>query len=529
MKTIQELERLFDEGKLTRREFISRVSALGAAVTLSPVLFAHHAKAAVPKKGGRLRIGAPGGATADNLDPSMLLALIPFLCNQALRSNLVEIDADMKPIPELAESFEPSPDATRWVFKLRRDVEFHNGKTMTAEDVIESLNYHRGETKSAAKGIMVPVKDIKSDGKYTVIIDLNEGNADFPFIISEYHLTIFPTGTKGKDFDLGIGTGPFKLKEFNPGVRFFAERNPNYFREGRPYFDEYELLTINDLNSRTNALKSGQVDFISRCDTKTFKLLKRLPGIVAADIESARHFTFPMLTTIKPYDNNDARLGLKYLFDRDQLISHILMGYGYAGNDHPIARTNRYYAKEIPIRAYDPEKAKFHLKKAGLQNHTFKLFAAEVAFQGAMDAAVLIKEQAAKAGVKIDVVREPDDGYWSNVWMKKGWCMSYWSGRPTEDWMFTSVYSAEANWNEALWKHPHFNELLIKARQELDGAKRREMYVEMQRIVRDEGASVIPMFANYLEAYSDKLDHGTVSSLWELDGYRLAERWWFKS
>jgi peptide/nickel transport system substrate-binding protein len=196
MKTIQELERLFDEGKLTRREFISRVSALGAAVTLSPVLFAHHAKAAVPKKGGRLRIGAPGGATADNLDPSMLLALIPFLCNQALRSNLVEIDADMKPIPELAESFEPSPDATRWVFKLRRDVEFHNGKTMTAEDVIESLNYHRGETKSAAKGIMVPVKDIKSDGKYTVIIDLNEGNADFPFIISEYHLTIFPTGTK---------------------------------------------------------------------------------------------------------------------------------------------------------------------------------------------------------------------------------------------------------------------------------------------------------------------------------------------
>jgi peptide/nickel transport system substrate-binding protein len=529
MKTLDELNQLFLNGNINRRTFIKQVGAMGATAALAPLLAPAPVHASAPKRGGRLRVGAPGGATSDNLDPSTLLALVPFLCNQALRSNLVEIDSDMKPIPELAESFEPSADATRWVFKLRQGVEFHNGKTMTAEDVVESLNYHRGETKSAAKGIMAPVKDIKADDKYTVIIDLNEGNADFPFIISEYHLTIFPAGTKGKDFDLGIGTGPFKLKEFNPGIRFFAERNPNFFREGRPYFNEYELITINDLNARTTALQSGQVDFISRCDTKTFKLLKRLPGVVAADIESSRHFTFPMLTTVKPFDNNDARLGLKYLFDREQLLSNILQGYGYVGNDHPIARTNRYFAKDIPVRAYDPEKAKFHLKKAGLLDHTFKLHTAEVAFQGAVNAAVLIKEQAAQAGLKIDVVREPDDGYWSNVWLKKGWCMSYWSGRPTEDWMFTSVYSAEASWNEAQWKHPHFNELLLSARQELDGDKRREMYVEMQRIVRDEGASVIPMFANYLEAYSDKLDHDKVSSLWELDGYRLAERWWFKS
>lgn len=528
MKTANNSNDLSIKSNINRRTFLRQVGALGATTVLSSVIPLKMAQASTPQRGGRLRVGAPGGATSDALDPGNLTELVPFLTNQAVRSNLVEIDSNMRPIPELAESFEPSADATTWVFKLRKGVEFHNGKTMTAEDVIASLNHHRGETKSAAKGIMEAVKDIRADGKYTVIVDLNEGNADFPYIVTAYNLTIFPAGTKGKDFDLGIGTGPFKLKVFNPGVRFFSERNPNYFREGRPYFDEYELITINDLNARTSALSSGQVDFIARCDPKTLKFLKNMPGIVTSNIPSARHYTLPMTTTIKPFDNNDVRLGLKYLFDREKLVDLILMGYGYIGNDHPIAKTNRFFAKDLPPRAYDPDKAKYYLKKAGMLGHTFKLHTADVAWQGAVDAAVLTKETAAKAGVNIEVVREPNDGYWSEVWMKKGWFMSYWNGRPTEDWMFSMTYAADANWNESKWKHRRFNELLLKARKELDDNKRREMYVEMQRLVRDEGASVIPVFSECLEAYSDKLEHNKISSAFEVDSFRIAEKWWFK-
>lgn len=528
MERITVLQRLMEQGKISRREFMARVSALGLTAALSPVLLSRPARAATPKKGGRLRLGLAGGSTTDSLDPATLPDLMPQMLNRQVRNGLVEVDYRSNPIPELAESWEASADASQWVFKLRRGVEFHNGKTMVAEDVIASINHHRGkESKSAAKGIVDPVADIKADGKYTVIFKLQEGNADFPFILSDYHLTIFPAGTQGKEFEKGIGTGPYTLVSHEPGVRALTKRNPNYFKEGRAHFDEVETLGIADVNARTNALKTGQIDAMNRCERKTLHLLKRTPGIQVIQTNGTKHYTVPMITTIKPYDNNDVRLALKYAVDREQLVKTVLRGYGTVGNDHPIGRNQRFYASELPQRPYDPDKARYHLKKAGLQGHTFKLHTSDAAFGGAVDAAVLYREHAAKAGINIEVVKEPADGYWSNVWMKKPWCLCFWSGRVTEDWMFSTAYAADAGWNDTFWKHDRFNELLKAARAELDNAKRREMYVEMQRIVRDEGGVVVPMFAADLAAASDKLRFENVAADWEMDGMRAPERWWF--
>jgi peptide/nickel transport system substrate-binding protein len=527
---LNDLLDLLAKGKITRRGFLTQVTAMGLLFSISPSFLRGEAHALTPMRGGRLKIGSAGGSTSDDLDIGKLTHTMPQICNQCLQSYLVEINPEMEPIPELAESWEPSPDATKWIFRLRRAVEFHNAKTLDAEDVVYSINYHRGETKSAGKGLMGPVKDVKADGKYTVIFDLEEGNADFPVILSDHHIAIVPAGTNEKEFAKGIGTGPFKLKNYEPGVRFTAERNPNYFKENRPYFDELEILSISDVNARTNALKSGQIDVMNRCEVKTFDLMKKAPGLQALALNGAKHYSIPMLTTSKPYDNNDVRLGLKYGVDRTQLVKLLLRGYGYEGNDHPIAKVNRYYAHEIPIRAYDPDKAMFHMKKAGMTDHVFNLHAADAAFGGAVDAAILIKEKAAKAGINIKVVREPDDGYWSNVWMKKEWCMSYWMGRPSEDMMFSIAYAADANWNETLWKHERFNKLLKEARPVLDQTKRREKYVELQRICRDEGGALVPVFAQDLSAASDKLGHEeTIGTNYEFDGLRLPERWWFKS
>ncbi|MCK4868703.1 MAG: peptide ABC transporter substrate-binding protein, partial [Alphaproteobacteria bacterium] len=116
---------------------------------------------------------------------------------------------------------------------------------------------------------------------------------------------------------------------------------------------------------------------------------------------------------------------------------------------------------------------------------------------------------------------------WSNVWLKKPWCASYWGGRPTPDWMYTTAYAAGAPWNESFWSHEKFNKLLLAGRAELDNAKRAEIYGEMQTICSDEGSSVIPMFANYMTAMSDKVQHGDVASNFGLDGLKVVERWWF--
>lgn len=530
MSKLKELEDMLRQGKISRREFLARVSVLGLAAAVSPALLSTSAHAAKPKRGGRVRLGSAGASTTDFLDPGTVSHTMPQTVNQCLRSELVEVDYRGEPIPEMAESWEATPDAAKWVFKLRKGVEFHNGKTMTAEDVVYSFNEHRGkDTKSAAKGVVEPIEDIKADGKYTVIFTLKEGNADFPFIASDYHIPVVPVGTKGKEYEKGMGTGPFSMVSWEPGVRFVGKRNPNYFKEDRPYFDEVEIIAITDSTARTNALKTGQIDVMNRCEPKTLHLLEKIKGIQVLKLEGARHYTIPMLTTIKPYDNNDVRLGLKYAIDREQMVKQILRGYGYVGNDHPIPKINKYYAKELPQRKYDPDKARFYLKKAGELGRTFNLHAAESAYPGAIDASVLIKESAAKAGIKIKVVREPDDGYWENVWIKKEWVQCYWSGRPTADWMFSIAYAAGANWNDTKWNHPRFNQLLKQARAELDEKKRRKMYVECQRIVRDEGATAVPAFSLQLSAATTKLGFKNVAANWEFDGFRLAERWWFKS
>lgn len=528
MSQLQKFEQLLQEGKITRREFITRLSALGLGAFIAPSLLANTATAATPKKGGRLRVGLTGGSTSDSLDPGLIVSNMNQFIGAQTRNCLVEIDENFEAIPELAIGWEPSSDAAQWTFELRQGVEFHNGKTMTAEDVVYSINHHRKEdTKSAAKGIVDPITDVKADGKHTVVFTLEGGNADFPYIISDYHLPIVPAGTTGKDWDKAIGTGGYILKKWEPGVRVFAVRNPNYWKEGRAHFDEVETLGISDPNARTNALKTGEIDFMDRCDLKTVHLLKKMKGIEVTATTSLTHYSVPMRTDMAPYDNNDARMALKLAVDREALVKTILRGYGEAGNDHPIDSIQKYFDKKQPKRVYDPEKAKWHLKKAGLEGHTFQLHAAESAFGGAVDASMLYREHAAKAGINIEVVREPNDGYWTNVWMKKPWCMCYWGGRVTPDLMYATAYAESAGWNDTFWKHEKFNKLLVEARAELDEAKRAAMYAEIQTIVSDEGGQVIPMFAKIVAGNSTKLQHGKIAGNYEMDGQRLAERWWF--
>ena len=528
MSRLKHLEQLLTEGKISRREFIAYASAVGLTAALSPVLLPADAKAATPKRGGRLRIGLNGGATSDSLDPGIQLAMMPqTLVYGTLANSLVEIDADGQPVPELAESWESTPDAKKWIFKLRKGVEFHNGQSMDADDVIYSINWHRKEgTKSAAKALVESIASIKKNDKHTLAFEMESGNADFPYTLSDYHMVI---GPKDTDLAKGVFTGAYVVKDFEPGVRAFATRNPNYFKSDRAWFDEVEILGISDVNARTNALKTGQIDVMNRCDLKTVHLFKRMPGIQVMRQDGFKHFTFAMRTDTAPFNHNDVRLALKYAVDREQMVKTILRGYGRVGNDHPVSVANRYHAGELPQRQYDPDKAKFHLKKAGLSGTTFKLHAAEAAFKGAVDAGVLYKEQAAKADITIDVVREPNDGYWSNVWMKKPWCAVFWGGRSTEDMMFSTAYAKGAAWNDTYWDHPRFNELLVAARAELDEKKRRDMYADMQLLVRDEGGVVVPMFSADLAAASDKIGHGKLAANWELDGFRAPERWWFKS
>lgn len=499
----------------------------GGAAMLALGLGARSVTAA-PRKGGRLRLATTGGAIGDSLDPAMISDYMAFLINWACRNNLVEVDENGNLIPELATSWEPSPDARTWTFDIRKGVEFHNGKSLVAEDVIYSINHHRGEdSRSAAKVVVAPIQEVRADGDHRVIFTLNGPNADFPYLLSDQHLVIAPTGTSGEEWDQGIGTGGYVIQTWNSGESAFMARNPNYWKQNRAHFDEVEIIGISDVAARTNALASGEVDLINNPDLRTAHLIANLGDLELIDVPGSGFGSFPMHSTFAPFNDPNVRLALKYAIDREEMVQKLLFGHAVVGNDHPIAAPYRYHAAEIPQRQYDPDKAKYHLNKAGLTSLTVDLSSAESVFNGAVDAALLFKETAFKAGIEINLVREPADGYWSNVWLKKPFCASHWNGRSTEDWILSIAFAEDAAWNEGHWKHPQFNALLQQARAELDDAKRRELYTEMQMIVRDEGSVIIPFFDNYVMAASKKLAHGKIANNWHMDGLKLPERWWF--
>jgi peptide/nickel transport system substrate-binding protein len=522
---MSELDRLTDlakAGRVTRRQFLDRAAQLGVGAAAATSILGRAASAQTPNQGGDLVIGLDGAGATDSLDPATYTATYMQTVGYQFGNCLVELDENNQVIPELAESWESNADASQWVFKLRKGVEFHDGKEMTAADVVSSINHHRGEdSTSGAQGYLQIVGDIRATAPDEVTIDLSAASADLPYIVSDYHLIILP---EGADMASAIGTGAFKIEAFEPGVRTFATRNPNYWKEGRGHVDTVETLAINDLTARTSAVQTGQVHFINRLDPKTVGLLARAPGIKIFDVPGAGHYTFPMRADTAPFDNVDVRLALKYAIDREDIVDKSLRGYGKIGNDHPVPEFDPFYAADIPQRPYDPDKAKFHLQQSGHEG-PITLFIADAAFTGAVDAATLFQQHAQAAGVDLVLQRVPEDGYWSETWMQKPFCGSYWGGRPTADLMLSVAYLSDAAWNESFWYREDFDQLVRAARAELDFDTRKQMYHDLQMMVYEDGGEIIPMFNNYLYGAQDNLNGFVEAPV--LTGLRVAEQVWF--
>ena len=520
--------KLAGKGRVSRRDFVQLAMAAGLTATAANAMFVKAVRAE-PKKGGTLKVGLAHGATTDSLDPGLYYDQWTGTAFWGTLSNsLTELDTKGNAVPDLAESFEPSDGAKKWVFKLRKGLTFHDGKTVTSDDVVASIMHHSSEgTKSAAKSLLEPVASVKADGPETVVFELKGGNADFPYIVSDYHIPIMPAKDGKADWQSGVRTGPYSLEKFEPGVTATFKKNPNYFKSDKAWFDNVEMLSIKDTTARTNALNAGETHYLHRADLPTLDMLKQNPNIVIFETSGYGHYIYVMNVTVAPFDNPDVRNAIKYSLNRDEILQKVFLGHGVVGNDNPIAPTVKFAVSPQPQHAYDPEMAKSLLKKAGMESLKIDLSVAEAAFTGATDTAVLWKEHAKAAGIDLNVIREPEDAYWDNVWLKKPFVASYWAGRPTCDWMFTTAYAADAAWNDTFWKNKRFNELLIQGRAETDDTKRAAIYTEMQQLVHDDGGLVNVVFNSFVDAHSNTLAHGDTASNWPLDGMKIAERWWF--
>jgi len=514
----------------TRREVMSWLIASGATIAVagSIVTSAQNALAATPKKGGKISYATDLHGPSDTLDPGLNTSNIDYTRGRANYNSLCQINDDLSTRPELAEEYSANADNTEWTFKLRKDVKFHDGSPFTADDVIYSMSRHYGEkSTSTAKTLVADVEEWKKVDSHTVKAIMTGPNGDLPVILGTPQFKIIKDGTT--DFQNPVGTGPFVLKEFKPGVRSVHVRNDHYWRDGSNA-DEIEIFAITDKVARLSALLSGDIDLMAQLDPKAIKTVEGKDGFDVVSSASGAYFGICAMTNTSPGNNPDFVKALQYIQRRKKIVKSVLKGQGTVGNDHPInIAYGADHCSELPQREHDLDKAKFHLKKSGITSA--ELNVAEVA-PGMTDICLLAQREAQKIGLDLQIKKVPNDGYWGAVWMKTPLNVVTWNMRPTANVMMNLAFGPDAPWNDTLWKSEKLGKLLLESRAVTDPAKRHEMYCEMQRLISvgtddlPPSGMVIPAHRNYVDAKSNKIQGIGTMPLGTFGGYEWPEFAW---
>jgi peptide/nickel transport system substrate-binding protein len=498
-------------------------AGLGMASAGTLLTRASPALADTPKPGGQIRVAGFSSSTADTVDPAKQTLSTDYARCNMFYNGLTRLDETLTPQPELAASID-NDKATVWTFKLRSGVSFHDGKLLTSADVVYSLLRHKDpKVGSIAKTLAAQMQEVKATAPDEVQVTLSAPNADFPVVLGTFHFLIIKDGTT--DFTTAIGTGPYKCKEFTPGVRSIGVRNENYWKPGKPYLDQIELFGISDETARVNALLSGDIHVAGGISPRATRQIQAASGFQVFETKSGNYTDLVMRQDADPTKNPDFAMALKYLFDREQMRTAIFRGYAVLGNDQPVDPTNRFYCADIPQRAFDLDKAKYHFQKSGIGNTAVPLVASPAA-SSSVEMAVLLQDAAQKIGLNLDIKRAPADGYWANSWMKVPLGFGNINPRPSADILLTLFFKSDAPWNESGWKNEHFDQLLLAARTETDTAKRKQMYCDMQGLVRDQCGIGIPLFISILDAHSSKVKGLRPIPTGGLMGYNFADSIW---
>lgn len=423
---------------------------------------------------------------------------------------------------ELADSME-SADAKTWEVKLKSGVTFHDGKPFTSADVVFSLKRHLDPAVgSKVNSIAKQMSEIKAVDDLTVEIVLEESNADLPTILSLHHFMIVADGTT--DFSKGNGTGAFIMETFEPGVKSIAVKNPNYFK-GAVYLDSFEYFAIGDNNARVNAVISGDIHMGASIKGQSRRLLEGQDGVVSSVTNSGNYTNLNIRKDMEPGMREGFIEGMKHLVDRELIEKSVLRGLATVGNDQPVSAANRYHNSELAPKAYDPEKAKALFTKAGIMGESVPIVASGAA-TASVEMATVVQQAGLEIGMKFDVQRVPNDGYWSKYWLKAPIHFGNINSRPTPDILFSLLYTSDAKWNESQFKSEKFDKMLVEARGALNEDLRNDIYWEMQEMIANQAGTVIPAYLANVDALSTSVKGLRPNPLGGQMGYAFAEYVW---
>jgi peptide/nickel transport system substrate-binding protein len=520
-----------DASQMTRRQFGGLMLGAGAMLATGGALGmsgAHAATAAAaPKRGGTIKIALTNQGTSDTFDGGKILQPGDYIRCASIYSYLTRLNGQGQAMPELAESFERNATATVWTFKIRKGVSFHDGAPLTMDDVIFSIMRHKEErVASNARQLSSNIQSVKADGPNTIVVTLATPDVDLPLLIGTYQFTIVKNGTY--DFSKPVGTGAFKVKEFSPGVRTICVRNDNYWKAGQPYLDGFEMFGIADQVARANALLSGDIDVMLDLRGPNIEQVAKSSNAVPFVTKAPRYTSIQATTDIAPGTIPDLGLAMSYLIDRERMLKTVLRGNGVIANDQPIMPGSPLYDTGLAQRALDHDKAKFHIKKAGVGNARIPVHVSEVsAFS--VEIGQLLQREASLVGLNIDLHREPSDNYWSAICGKKAFFAVSFNPRPTYNMLLNLAWKTGAAWNFSHFSDPKLDAMIDQARASTDDKQRLQLYADIQTTIHNSGAIVQPCFINFVDGVSKRVQGLTPVPVAPLGGCLFTDSVWLSA
>ncbi|MEU8877380.1 ABC transporter substrate-binding protein [Streptomyces javensis] len=448
-----------------------------------------------PRRGGRLRAAFAGGGASETLDPHLANLFADAARAKALYDKLADYGADLSARPRLAEKWEPNKTLDRWRITLRRAT-FHDGRPVTAKDVLHS--YRRiADPKKAfrAKASLEPI-DLdasRATGDRGIEFVLKRPTAEFPNVLAAFGAYIVPEDAT--DFDKKpIGSGPFRFVSFAPGRSAVFRRNEDYW-DGAPHLDELEFVVANEESARVNALLGGQVEYAHELHPTTARAHEGKGQITIVRLRGSDMQGFAMKTDRPPFDDKRVRRAFFLIADREELLDGALSGAGVIGNDL-FGKGYEYYASGLPQREQDLDRARALLKAAGAEKLKVTLDTSSVA-AGFTESASIFRDQAAKAGVTIDVKMGSKDSYWSDI-LDGGTLCSYRSGAMPIEAHISQRLLTDSTTNATKWHHKDFDALYQRAQSTRDKSERAAVYERMQRRLYSEGGFLVWGFADWI-------------------------------